>query len=114
MKSTDVVHALGALAQESRLAVYRLLVQRGPGGYTPGELGEALKIQAPTLSFHLKALAGAGLVAARRDGRFLHYSANFEHMRQLVEFLTENCCSLSGAGCAATSTSLPIAKNRSA
>jgi len=114
VKSKDVVGALGALAQESRLAVYRLLVKRGPAGYTPGELGEALKIQAPTLSFHLKALAGAGLVAARRDGRFLYYSANFEHMRELVEFLTENCCSLSGSSCDAACTAPPIAKKRRA
>jgi ArsR family transcriptional regulator len=114
MKSTNVVGALGALAQESRLAVYRLLVKRGPTGYTPGELGEALKIQAPTLSFHLKALTGAGLVAARRDGRFLYYSANFEHMRQLVEFLTENCCSLSGASCDAARAAPPTAKKKRA
>lgn len=114
MKSTDVVGALGALAQESRLAVYRLLVKRGPAGYTPGELGEALKIQAPTLSFHLKALASAGLIAARRDGRFLYYSANFEHMRELVEFLTENCCSLSDSSCETSCTAPPAIEKKRA
>ena len=99
MKAIDVVAALAALAQESRLAVYRLLVKRGPAGFNPGELAQRLSIPAPTLSFHLKELQRAGLVAARRSGRFLHYSANFDHMRGLVDFLTENCCSLSDAEC---------------
>jgi ArsR family transcriptional regulator len=114
MKSTDVVGALGALAQESRLAVYRLLVERGPEGHTPGEIGEALEIQAPTLSFHLKALTGAGLIDVRREGRFLHYSANFEHMRALVAFLTENCCGSSDSKCDVACTAPTGAKKRRA
>lgn len=99
MKSNAVVEALGALAQESRLAIYRLLVKRGPGGYNPGELAARLDIAAPTLSFHLKQLQRAGLIASRREGRFLHYSANFDCMQQLVGFLTQNCCSLADAAC---------------
>lgn len=107
MKTNDAVRALGALAQESRLTMYRLLVKRGPEGFNPGELSERLGIPAPTLSFHLKELQRAGLVASRREGRFLRYSADFGQMRGLLDFLTENCCSLSeaarGSDCAPAS-----------
>ncbi len=96
MKSEDVVSALGALANESRLAVFRLLVRRGLPGFTPGELTERIDIPAPTLSFHLKELQRAGLIASRREGRFLYYSANFTAMQELIGFLTEKCCSLAG------------------
>ena len=99
MKSKDVVDSLAALAQESRLAIFRLLVKRGPEGYTPTQLGEKLNVTAPTLSFHLKELQGAGLIDVRREGRFLHYSPNFAHMKQLVGFLTDNCCVLADNGC---------------
>jgi ArsR family transcriptional regulator, arsenate/arsenite/antimonite-responsive transcriptional repressor len=99
MKSDQVVKALGALAQESRLAVFRLLVKRGPRGYSPGEVADKLGLPGPTLSFHLKELQHAQLVISRREGRFLYYSANFETMNGLVSFLSENCCSLSDAGC---------------
>ncbi len=95
MKSHEVVSALSALAQDSRLAVYRLLVKRGPDGYPAGEIAGRLHIAGPTLSFHLKELSQAGLLSIRREGRYLHYSANFERMNTLVAFLTENCCSLS-------------------
>lgn len=95
MKSEQAISALSALAQESRLALFRLLVKRGPEGYTPGDLASKLKIPAPTLSFHLKELQRAGLVSARREGRFLHYSASFETMQELIGFLSEKCCSLS-------------------
>lgn len=91
--------ALGALAQESRLAIYRLLVKRGPDGYSPSDLIEKVGIPAPTLSFHLKELQRAGLIGSRREGRFLYYSANFERMRGLIGFLTEKCCSLSDTEC---------------
>jgi len=94
MKTKDVVTGLAALAQESRLALFRLLVRRGPEGYTPTELTEKLGVPAPTLSFHLKELQRAGLIEARREGRFLFYSPSFPHMNQLLEFLTDNCCSL--------------------
>ena len=99
MKQTDIVKALGALAQESRLEVFRQLVKRGPEGYTPGDLSEKLGVPAPTLSFHLKELQHSDLVEARRDGRFIYYSANFTTMHELVHFLTENCCSLSDEAC---------------
>jgi DNA-binding transcriptional ArsR family regulator len=94
MKASDVVAALGALAQESRLAVFRLLVKRGPSGYTPGELAEKLGIPAPTLSFHLKELQRVGLVQVLREGRYLNYTASFPLMDELLGYLTENCCSL--------------------
>jgi DNA-binding transcriptional ArsR family regulator len=99
MKSEDVVKALGALAQESRLAIFRLLVKRGPDGFTPSELSERLEVPAPTLSFHLKELQHAGLVSSRRESRFLYYSADFDRMRGVLDFLTENCCSLSDVEC---------------
>lgn len=99
MKSKEVVDALAALASEPRLAIYRLLVKRGPGGYTPSELGQRLEVPAPTLSFHLKGLVQAGLVTSRREGRNLYYSPSFERVRGLVGFLTEKCCSLADEAC---------------
>lgn len=99
MKKKDVVESLAALAQESRLAIFRLLVKRGPEGYTPTELGEKLNLASPTLSFHLKELQRAALIDVRRMGRFLYYSPNFAHMNQLIGFLTENCCVLADKGC---------------
>src|ERR1700690_102292 len=100
MKSQEVVEGLAALAQESRLTLFRLLVKRGPQGFTPTQLAEKLDLPAPTLSFHLKELQRAGLIDACRDGRFLHYSPNFAHMNRLLEFLTDNCCSLADKDCA--------------
>ena len=106
MKCSDALLPLGALAHESRLEVFRLLVRRGPEGYSPGALIQKLSIPAPTLSFHLKELQQAGLIGARREGRFLFYSANFDRINALVAFLTANCCSLgsatAAADCAAT------------
>ena len=99
MKSKEAVDSLSALASEPRLTLYRLLVKRGPGGFTPSELSERLDIPGPTLSFHLKELVRAQLLAARREGRNLYYSPNFARMRSLVGFLTENCCSLSDDAC---------------
>src|SRR5580704_9593177 len=99
MKSEEAIIALAALAQESRLAVFRLLVKRGPAGYTPTQLTEKLGLPAPTLSFHLKELQRAGLIQARREGRFLFYSPNFPYMNQLLEFLTDNCCVLADKDC---------------
>ncbi len=94
MKAQDAISGLAALAQESRLAIFRALVARGPQGYTPGELIEKMDVPAPTLSFHLKELQRAGLLKSKREGRFIHYSADFDVMRSLVAFLTDNCCSL--------------------
>src|SRR5512134_104416 len=99
MKGQEVLYALAALAQESRLAVYRLLVKRGPEGFAVGEISEKVDIPGPTLSFHLKELTRAGLVTARKKSRFVYYTANFVRMNSLVAYLTENCCSL-GAKCA--------------
>jgi DNA-binding transcriptional ArsR family regulator len=84
--------ALSALAQESRLAVFRLLVQAGPGGLAASKISEHLDIAPSSLSFHLKELSHAGLLASRQEGRFVIYSANVETMNDLVGFLTENCC----------------------
>ena len=98
MESTTAVEALGALAQDSRLQVYRLLVQAGPEGVAASEIAERLKIPANTLSFHLKTLSHADLVLARQDGRFIYYSANYEQMNALLGFLSENCCG--GRSCA--------------
>jgi ArsR family transcriptional regulator, arsenate/arsenite/antimonite-responsive transcriptional repressor len=92
MELKTALGALGALAQDSRLQVYRLLVEAGPNGMAANELAERLGIPANTLSFHLKTLNHAHLVLARREGRFIHYSANYEQMNSLLEFLTENCC----------------------
>lgn len=99
MKSIGAIESLAALAQDSRLAIFRMLVKRGPYGYTPTQLGEKLEVSSPTLSFHLKELQRAGLIAVRRDGRFLYYRPNFAHMNQLIGFLTENCCVLADRGC---------------
>jgi DNA-binding transcriptional ArsR family regulator len=99
MKSYEVVEALSALAQESRLALFRLLVKRGPEGYTPSQLSEKLAVPGPTLSFHLKELQRAELIEARREGRFLYYRPNFPRMNELLGFLTDNCCVLTDKDC---------------
>ncbi len=83
---------MSALAQDSRLQVYRLLVRAGPEGIAASDIAQRLKVQANTLSFHLKNLSHAGLVLSRQDGRFIYYSANYEQMNTLLGFLTANCC----------------------
>ncbi len=100
MESTTAVSALGALAQESRLALFRLLVQVGPAGLPAGEIAEQLGIPAATLSFHLSQLKHAGLVVCRREGRSLIYSADYAAMNDLVGFLLESCCGGDAAACA--------------
>jgi DNA-binding transcriptional ArsR family regulator len=100
MKSKDAVASLAALAQESRLAIFRMLVKRGPEGYTPTELAEKLGVPAPTLSFHLKELQHVEFIEVRREGRCLYYRPNFKSINALIGFLTENCCSLADRGCA--------------
>jgi len=92
MEMKDAIIALAALAQESRLTVFRLLVQAGPAGLAAGRISEATGIAPSSLSFHLKELAHAGLVTARQDGRFVIYRANFACTAQLVAYLMENCC----------------------
>ena len=103
MESKSAVEALAALAQASRLQVYRLLVQAGPVGLPASEVAERLAIPANTLSFHFKALSHAHLVHARQSGRFIYYSANYQQMNALLGFLTENCCG--GQSCVAASAS---------
>ncbi|MEZ5330611.1 MAG: metalloregulator ArsR/SmtB family transcription factor [Thermoanaerobaculia bacterium] len=92
MRLDDAVGRLSALAHPSRLAVFRLLVQSGPEGLAAGAIAERLEIAPPTLSFHLAQLASAGLVASRRDGRSILYSADFTAAGELVAYLYENCC----------------------
>jgi DNA-binding transcriptional ArsR family regulator len=84
--------ALGGLAQESRLDIFRLLVERGPEGMPAGDIATRLGIANATLSFHLKELSHAGLITGRPAGRFIYYAANFATMNRLVDYLTENCC----------------------
>ena len=99
METLEVVAALGALAQESRLEVFRLLVQAGPAGMAAGRIAAALGVPANTLSFHLNQLRHAGLVTFRRERRSLIYAAAYEEMNALIGYLTINCCQGDPAGC---------------
>ena len=100
MDSPVVIRSLAALAQESRLAIYRLLVEAGPTGLAVGEIGASLHVAPATLSFHLKELANAELIAARQDGRYVYYTASYQRMNELLGYLTENCCARDGVSCA--------------
>jgi ArsR family transcriptional regulator, arsenate/arsenite/antimonite-responsive transcriptional repressor len=92
MKIDTAVTRLAALAQASRLSVFRLLVQKGPDGMPAGEIAERLGVAPNTLSFHLKELSNAGLLKSRQEGRFIYYAPDFKAMNGLLEYLTENCC----------------------
>lgn len=92
METQNIITALAALAQESRLAVFRLLVRAGPQGMAASKIAEQLGIPPSSLSFHLKELTHAALTAARQEGRFIIYSANFQTMNSLIAFLTDSCC----------------------
>ncbi len=92
MEKKDVLSALAALSQETRLDIFRLLVQAGPDGRAAGAIAETLAVTPATLSFHLTQLTHAGLIVQRREGRSLFYSADFDRMNGLVGFLAENCC----------------------
>jgi DNA-binding transcriptional ArsR family regulator len=92
METKTAVIALAALAQDTRLSIYRMLVEAGPQGISAGRISEKLAVPPATLSFHLKELAHAGLASSRQEGRFIYYSADFEHMATLMSFLTQNCC----------------------
>ena len=107
MDTKLAVPRLAALAQDNRLALFRRLVQAGPEGATPGELAEQLDVPAATLSFHLKTLQHAGMIGAQRCGRFIRYTANFDAMRELVGFLTRNCCGGDMSKCAPASDCVP-------
>lgn len=97
METKDIIAALAALAQESRLSTFRLLVQTGPQGLAASKIAEHLDVAPSSLSFHLKELSHAGLVSSRQEGRFVIYSANFEKMNDVLAYLTDNCCG--GASC---------------
>lgn len=99
IKPNQVVKALAALAQPTRLAIYRLLVVSGPDGLAAGQVAEKLKVAPATLSFHFKTLSHAGLVEGRQDGRFIYYAANFGVMNGMVDYLTENCCGGNADAC---------------
>jgi DNA-binding transcriptional ArsR family regulator len=99
MEISKAVGALGALAQETRLRIFRALVQRGPDGLPAGRIATLLDLPGPTLSFHLAHLKSASLVSCRRDGRSLIYAANYGAIEGLVAYLTENCCGR-GQACA--------------
>lgn len=92
MEMTQAVQSLSALAQGSRLSIFRLLVAAGPAGMAAGSIGEKLDLPPATLSFHLAGLTRAGMAKSRQDGRFVIYSADFEGMGRLLAYLTEDCC----------------------
>ena len=100
MEKPHVIAGLSALAQDTRLDIFRLLVQAGSAGHPVGRIGEQLGLPSATLSFHLSQLKHAGLVTFRREGRSLIYTANFEAMNGLMAYLTENCCGGDASDCA--------------
>jgi ArsR family transcriptional regulator, arsenate/arsenite/antimonite-responsive transcriptional repressor len=106
MDAAHTIRALGALAQEHRLAGFRLLVQAGTDGMAAGALAEALGVPNSSLSFHLAQLSHAGLVTQRRQGRSLIYAADYAAMNGLVGYLMENCCG-TGTGCLAAAACIP-------
>jgi ArsR family transcriptional regulator, arsenate/arsenite/antimonite-responsive transcriptional repressor len=92
MEIKAAVTSLAALAQETRLSIFRLLVEAGTDGMSAGRIGETLEVPAATLSFHLKELARAGLVSSTQERQFIYYAVDFERMAELMTFLTQNCC----------------------
>jgi len=92
METKQAISALTAIAQESRLAIFRLLVQAGPAGLIASKISEQLVIPPSSLSFHLKELSYADLIKSQQDGRYIIYTTNFDTMNNLLGFLTENCC----------------------
>ncbi len=99
MEKLDAIGALAALAHESRLEVFRLLVQAGAEGMAAGQIGERLRLPSPTLSFHLNHLKQSRLVKCRRESRSLIYSADYASMTDLLTYLTENCCQGNASAC---------------
>jgi DNA-binding transcriptional ArsR family regulator len=118
MQTKRMVAALAALGQDTRLELFRLLVQRGPGGLPAGTIAEKLAVPPSSLTFHLQQLTHAGLIASRRVGRQLIYAANFQTMNEIIGYLTENCCGGDAALCAPVckpaKAEMPIRKKRSA
>jgi ArsR family transcriptional regulator len=113
MEQSDAVAALAALAQDSRLDVYRLLVQAGPEGLPAGSVASALGLAPNTLTFHFDRLRQAGLVTVRREGRSMIYAARYDTMNGLIAYLTENCCSGRPEQCAPTVACKPSRAKRS-
>ena len=111
MEQFDAVVALAALAQDNRLALFRLLVQAGPAGKPAGKIAESLAVAPNTLTFHLDRLRSAGLITVRREGRSMIYAARFETMNALLGYLTENCCQGAPEACA-TSVCKPLRTRR--
>jgi DNA-binding transcriptional ArsR family regulator len=99
MKTANVIEALGALAHEYRLAIYRLLVEQGPAGLPAGAIGERVGLVPSSLTFHLQSLHRAGLIQQSRASRQLIYSADYPVMNGLVGYLTDNCCAVEGSAC---------------
>jgi len=99
MEKSDAISALAALAQETRLDIFRMLVQTGTDGLPAGQIGERLGLPSATLSFHLNQLKQAGLITFRREGRSLIYAAEYAAMNGLLAYLTENCCQGDASGC---------------
>ncbi len=112
MDAARAVDTLAALAQETRLAIFRLLVEDGPEGRNAGAIAAALDIPPATLSFHIAHLARAGLVSARQEGRFIFYTADFAAMDDLIAYLTDNCCQGSGPCLPKTAAVSTTAKRR--
>jgi len=110
METRQVIDALGALAHDTRLAVYRMLVEAGPAGLPAGEISARLELPPATASFHLAQLSRAGLLASRAQGRFVIYSADFGRMNDLLGYLTDNCCG--GASCAPVPQPVKIVKRK--
>ena len=110
MNSAQTVEAFGALAHEHRLAIYRLLVERGPEGMSAGGIAERLGIVPSSLTFHVQALQRAGLITQRRVSRQLFYAADFDSMNQLIDYLTKNCCGGAQVCAPACKPAVPVAK----
>lgn len=110
MKQSNALTSLGALAQETRLGLFRLLVQFAPDGLPAGEIAEKLGVPAPTLSFHLKELSRAGLIEYRSEGRFVIYRARVDVLQELIGFLTDNCCQGAPHQCAPVA--IPVSPSR--
>ena len=112
MDVSQAVDKLAALAQETRLRIFRMLVEAGPAGMNAGAIAEAVEVPAATLSFHIAQLARAGLVTSRQESRFVYYSANFATMDDLIAYLTDNCCEGGGQCLPKTAAVATTAKRR--
>ncbi len=111
MKITSASERLAALGHETRLAIFRLLVQAGADGVNAGLIGEKIKIPAPTLSFHLAHLSRVGLIRGRQESRFIYYAADYGTMDELLAYLTQNCCQ--GGQCLPRTVAVALPKKRS-